>query len=147
MLQIKNLQFPLSYTQEDLLQKACEVLKLDKENIEEIRILKRAVDNTDKENVHFKITLGVTVNVSETLIWYLKNKAVTVAEPIAYNFPHGALSMRPVVVGLGPAGLFAALTLAKSGARPIVLERGLDVDSRKRAVQSFWNPYGRPQSF
>lgn len=48
------------------------------------------------------------------------------------------LSKRPVVVGFGPAGMFAALYLAQCGVRPIVLERGLDVDSRKEKVRTFW---------
>ena len=60
------------------------------------------------------------------------------AEP---EIPCGEKRMehRPVVVGLGPAGLFAAYTLAKYGYRPIVLERGGDMDERDRAVDRFWN--------
>ena len=54
--------------------------------------------------------------------------------------PHGEkrLEHRPVVVGLGPAGLFAAYVLAKHGYRPLVLERGGDLDERDKVVDTFW---------
>ena len=54
--------------------------------------------------------------------------------------PHGEkrLEHRPVVVGLGPAGLFAAYVLAKHGYRPLVLERGGDLDERDKVVDAFW---------
>ncbi|HCA72356.1 MAG TPA: FAD-dependent oxidoreductase, partial [Ruminococcaceae bacterium] len=48
------------------------------------------------------------------------------------------MSIRPVVAGFGPAGLFAALTLAQAGQKPIVLERGAPVEERQRDVQRFW---------
>ncbi|MGM8317320.1 NAD(P)-binding protein, partial [Clostridium perfringens] len=55
-----------------------------------------------------------------------------------FNFGEKKLQHRPVVVGLGPAGLFAALLLAKKGFNPIVFERGEDVDSRTKTVEEFW---------
>ncbi len=137
MLQIKNQVFPLSYTKEDLHARACEILKLDSDDIIDVKIIKQAVDNSDRDNVCFKITLGVTVNISETIIWHLKNKSVSVAEPLDYTLPVSHLSNQPVVVGFGPAGMFAALIFAQAGAKPIVLERGLDVDSRRDAVKKF----------
>ena len=45
---------------------------------------------------------------------------------------------RPVIAGFGPAGMFAALLLAQQGYRPLILERGMDVDRRVQAVESFW---------
>ena len=67
------------------------------------------------------------------------NKNISSYKEIPYSLPQRAkLSKRPVVVGFGPAGMFAALYLAQCGVRPIVLERGLDVDSRKEKVRTFW---------
>lgn len=67
------------------------------------------------------------------------NKNISSYKEIPYSLPQRAkLSKRPVIVGFGPAGMFAALYLAQCGVRPIVLERGLDVDSRKEKVRTFW---------
>ena len=49
------------------------------------------------------------------------------------------LKHRPVIIGSGPAGLFAALVLAQRGFNPIMLERGLDVDNRTNDIDDFWN--------
>lgn len=64
--------------------------------------------------------------------------AVPYAPPAVAALPHTP-AVRPVVVGFGPAGLFAALTLAEAGAHPIVFERGQDVDTRTRDVHAYWS--------
>ena len=70
-----------------------------------------------------------------------KNNNITIANIESYTEPvHGEepLSYRPVVIGAGPAGLFAALLLAEHGYRPILVERGQDVDTRTQDVEQFW---------
>lgn len=71
----------------------------------------------------------------------LKAGDVTVTPQMEYRFVqpgHTALPHRPVVMGAGPAGLFAGLLLARMGYRPLLLERGADVDTRTQTVRSFW---------
>ena len=76
------------------------------------------------------------------------DRKITEAVPYRYELPDSRpLPMRPVVVGFGPAGLFAALILAQAGQRPIVIERGEPVEKRQKAVEHFWKTGElRPQS-
>lgn len=110
--------------------------------IETIHVVRRAVDARKKPNIVFVYTLFVEVQKEAQIMKKLgKQKDVSMftpedPEPIVYgNVP---LAHRPVVMGFGPAGMLAAFYLAREGYRPIVLERGQDVDTRSQDVETFW---------
>ena len=95
------------------------------------KIIRKSVDARKKSNVHYVYSGAVKT---------IKKLNFPLYEEKKYVFPKGkALNKRPVIVGCGPAGLFAALMLAKSGNRPILLEQGADVGQRKKAVEAYWN--------
>lgn len=140
MIKITNLKIPLDYDLKMLEIITAEKLCVSPDKINKITIAKKSINNTDKQNLFFDMTLFVSVIGSENeLVWGKKKKGISKEEIPVYFLSIKKLEQRPVVVGFGPAGLFAALILAKSGARPIVLERGLDVDIRTEKVQKFWN--------
>lgn len=140
MIKISGLDVPISYSQSSLIELAAKKLKINISDIEDLRISKRVTNNRDKENVHFNMDVVVILNIDEETVVPLKySDNVSKEMNFVYMIPkHKPLNKRPVIVGFGPAGMFAALLLAEAGVRPIVLERGLDVDSRKNKVNEFW---------
>ncbi|RCX17940.1 hypothetical protein DFR58_106108 [Anaerobacterium chartisolvens] len=140
MIKITGLAIPLDYDLKLLADIVADILHIDGSGIENIKISKLSVDASDKNNVCFKASVDAYVSGDEKAIAFKnRDKRISVEAESPYILPERKfLKKRPIVVGCGPAGLFAALLLAQEGARPILLERGLDVDSRKQSVFKFW---------
>ncbi len=127
-----------------LKQKAARILKIKDSDIARAEILKHSLDARKKPQIFQVYSLGITLHKlsEEAVVKKCKNANVTVTKPVTYQFPKtGAQKMtnRPVIVGMGPAGLFCGYMLALHGYRPILLERGLDVDTRTKDVEAYWN--------
>ncbi|MBQ3864363.1 MAG: hypothetical protein II781_00770 [Clostridia bacterium] len=104
----------------------------------EMVILKKSLDARRKNTPKWIYSVAFACRGEERVLQRVPG--VSEYTPKTYRFPYAGLSSdtRPVVVGMGPAGLFAALMLAKSGLKPILLERGQDVETRTQAVSRFW---------
>lgn len=140
MIKITDLIIPLTYDLKMLEDIVVKKLCIEPNRIENISISKRSINALNKQDIHFNMTIVVCVSGDENeVIWGNKGKGVSKEIELNYIIPkEKKLKERPVVVGCGPAGLFAALILAEAGASPILLERGLDVDSRRQKVLKFW---------
>lgn len=140
MIKYSNIKMPLEHTTGDIATFISKKLKLEKLKPTDIKIIRRSVDARHKDDIHFVYTVAFQYdNENGILKKNTGNKNVSLYKETPYSLPRKAqLSNRPVIIGFGPAGMFAALYLAQCGVRPIVLERGLDVDSRKEKVRLFW---------
>ena len=138
MIRVNKLRLGTDEPLEALRPRAAKKLRISPERIEELKLLRRSLDARDKGDLHYVCSAAVTVRGAESLLLKKnRDRDVSAYETPVYPIPRSALRERPVVVGFGPAGMFAALVLAKAGAKPLVLERGQDALRRKAAVDAF----------
>lgn len=134
MLRINNLKMPLSANVEDLKNKTAEKLHCHTADLQNFKIAKKSVDARNKSNVHWVFSVDCQTSVISP-----HDKDVEILPPeeqLIFKLKDDGL--RPVVVGSGPAGMFAGIALAEAGLKPIILERGSEVDERHRQVETFW---------
>jgi uncharacterized FAD-dependent dehydrogenase len=121
-------------------------LKVNDKDISSVRILKRSVDARDKRDILLIYSAEVCVAADIDIGRYRQIKdAVVINEQAEYKdiekeIEYGSkqINNRPIIIGSGPAGLFAGLTLTQHGYKPLILERGRDVDKRAEAINAFF---------
>lgn len=141
MIRIREISLPPEHNIAQLSYEAARLLKIPNSKVRKLKLVRRSVDARKKPDVRIVYTVDVQVEGNENKI--LKHsgcKRASVAPVSYYKPPKSApdSEQRPVVVGFGPAGMFAALILAIAGLRPIVLERGEDAASRNAKVEEFF---------
>ncbi len=122
--------------------KAAQILRISEDEILICKLVKKSVDARKKYDIHYVCSADVTLKCDEDkVLLKAKNPSVIKIEPTIFEIikPKKLPDLFPVVCGFGPAGMFCALLLARAGFRPIVVERGGDVDTRTKAVNSFFN--------
>ena len=148
-------QNSLDVSQDILKRKASRILNIPVTDIEQIEVVKQSIDARKKPDLFLVYTIDVllkgdawgktgTPTVRESAVLKkCRDKNVSIAKEVLYQFPcemqQAVDGTRPVIVGMGPAGLFCGYLLAQHGFKPVILERGTDVDERTKDVEQFWN--------
>lgn len=141
MIRVNQLKLPVEHKQEDLKKKAARALRITPEQIERLEIRRRSLDGRKKPELFYSYTVDIKAAREEQVLHRAKNSQAAICREKPYTFPKPGeekLFSPPVIAGAGPAGLFAGLMLARAGYRPVILERGEDVDSRRKRVDEFW---------
>ena len=141
MIRVSDIKLPVDSGEIDSLRKALsKKLRVPERDILDLRIFRKSVD-ARRGSVYFVYTVDVSLKNEKRVLARSGEKGVTETPDMSYRHVGTGdikIDSRPVVIGIGPAGLFAALALSELGFAPLVFERGGDVDSRTGAVKLFW---------
>lgn len=154
MIRINQIKIPIFEIGSDkereisvISKKAAALLKCRQKDIRKLQIVKKSADARDKDNILFVYSIAVRLHDSITgpsaetegsYIARLKNKNIVQETKAPLVIPKISSSAQPIIIGSGPCGLFAALTLTESGFKPIILERGFDEAERRRRTELFF---------
>ena len=133
MFRLNNIKIREDLTEEQVISYALNKYKVKRNEVKEVYIYKKSIDARDKSNIYYNYAIDVELNNNREV------RGATKVEKYALeriNVKRNSQYL-PVIVGAGPAGLFAALTLVDSGICPIVVERGSNVEKRVEDVDNF----------
>lgn len=141
MIQITQLKLPYNHSEAELEQKIRKILRLSSNQRITYKISKKSIDARKKPELFWVYTCQVSCENETGIIKKAKNASVTMAKTKRYSYPASGeetLEHPPLIVGAGPAGLFAAYVLVEAGYHPILIERGKCVEERAKDVEHFW---------
>ncbi len=142
MIRINELKLPLNHSDDDLPKAICQRLKINPEQLQSFTVFRRGYDARKKSDIQLIYTLDVDTGTDEQLLKrHANDPQIRPTPDTSYKYVAKApadLTERPIVIGLGPCGLFAGLILAQMGFKPIILERGKAVRERTKDTFGFW---------
>lgn len=133
MYRLKDIKIRKNVSDEEVLKEALKKSNISRDVVKSWRIFRKSIDARNKNDVHFVYTIDIDCDDEKIVRGLTKIDQIKMPE-VSNNRKS---KFRPVVIGAGPAGLFAALVLARHGANPIVIEQGKCVEERQKDVEEF----------
>lgn len=141
MIRLRQIEVSVTNSEDELIKKCSKKLNIDISKIKNIKINKKSIDARDKNKIMYCYEVDVLVENEEKILKKNKSNDIYKVSIEKYEFPiaiNKKCEKRPIIVGSGPAGMFTAYMLAKSGYKPLILERGERVEDRIKSVERFW---------
>lgn len=141
MIQINQLNMQLEHTYDDIKNKTAKLVGCKAEELIDFQIIKKSVDARKKPNIFISYSVRFSMCDEQKIIKKRKDTRIQISNAKEYKFPDSGnvkMKHRPIIVGMGPAGLFCGYYLAKHGYRPVIIERGKNVEQRTEDVSKFW---------
>ncbi len=142
MIRLRQIKVPITAKeQETLLLKTAKLLRIAQSDIKDLKIIKKSLDARKKDNLFYVYEIDVEVLNEELILKKYTSTDIFKTPKEEYTFKKTGtkdLSTRPIVVGSGPAGLFAAYLLAENNYNPLIIERGEKVEERIKTIEEFW---------
>ncbi|MEG0597149.1 MAG: FAD-binding protein [Oscillospiraceae bacterium] len=138
MIRLSDLKLSPESTPQALRAAACRQLKLKDDDVTEFTIVRQSIDARRRGEIQYVYTVQISTKNEAEAVKNSPNATLVVPEPYVFPKVERKSKVKPVVVGMGPAGLFAALNLARNGIPCVILERGKAVEERQEDVQTFW---------
>ena len=141
MIKVRQIKIDVKEDSDKLLkEKLLKKLNIENKHLIDYKIVKKSIDARDKSRVYYVYELNVNLD-NEDIVLKKNNSDICKTIEEKYESPISGseeLVERPIIVGSGPSGLFAALLLAENGYKPIVIERGEQIEERVKSVETFW---------
>lgn len=140
-IKINNLSLDLNEDIEVLKDKAAKRLRISKDSMLNFKIIRESLDARKKDNIIFNYAVEVQCENEEKIVKKANDKNILLeGERYKDEIKVGTKKLfhRPVIVGMGPAGIFCGLLLARRGYKPVIIERGQCVEERTKSVEQFW---------
>ncbi len=140
MIKVNNIKLQLDYEKTDIVNSIAKKLKIESKHIKSYSILKKSLDARKKHDIKYTFSFKVELLINENkIIKKFKENEVSRFIEESYQFYKCEKQITPLIVGSGPAGLFCAYILIKSGLKPIIVERGEKIEDRVKSVEKFFS--------